>query len=913
MIDNLSVAWSLRLYRRLAAAFPFEFKNVYGDEMVQAAEDAAEAVWRRHGATGLVRLLADIAVRLPVEYLAEFRQDVRYGLRALGASPGFTAVALISLTLGIMVATCAFSELNGFVLRDVPAVQRPGELVVLGSPASYPVYREYRKRGDLFTGAFAYLAPVPFEVSLGGRTERAWGHVVTSSYFDTLGVHPLLGRFFEPADDQPGREPRVVVSHQFWQDRLGSDANVTGKRIRINGQSCTVIGVGPETFAGASPMIYPADFWLPLSANSSLVPELANDAVEQPGLAVFHVEARMRTGIAPARAEAALDAIERRFEQDRGLPGRDRPGRRVTLLPAGKLVPVRKQDLPMLTGFFAVLGLMILLIASSNMANMLLARAADRRKEIAVRLAMGAGRWRLVRQLLTESALIAAAAGVLGFAIANWVMNLASRQTWPYPMPMKFHLEPDLRVLLFTLALTAFTALAFGLAPALQAARADLTTALKEGGNVQLRRFRRLSLRNVLVVSQVAGSLALLLITGFMVIGHRRITGGNVGFDPRGLSLISLDPRRDGYSEEQAAGFFGKLLERSRRLPSVTAASLADAVPMTMIGKPTANFSAVAANGSKAIYDARKYAVSYDFLDTMGIPIVRGRGLRKADEANGSIAAVVSERLARQCWGQEDPLDRRIEVGVEGLPSFAVGGGKRDAAARVLSGPTQILQVVGVARNVRDGLAVAASDTPPVIYAPLRPNDYAHPGLQGITLLVRAAPGSDAARAVSQEIAALDDRIRPFQVRTMPEQIDQVMYPVKVALWTYGLIGIFGLILASVGLAGVTAYSVAQRRREIGIRMALGARARDVLGLVMREGLLLVVTGAAIGWLAARAGIRMLSSLLAEVARTAGTSSSDPMLLAGAPLLLATIALAACYLPARRSTRIDPASSLRQE
>ena len=214
---------------------------------------------------------------------------------------------------------------------------------------------------------------------------------------------------------------------------------------------------------------------------------------------------------------------------------------------------------------------------------------------------------------------------------------------------------------------------------------------------------------------------------------------------------------------------------------------------------------------------------------------------------------------------------------------------------------------------MRDGLAVAASDTPPVIYAPLRPSDYAHPGLQGITLLVRAAPGSDAARAVSQEIAALDDRIRPFQVRTMPEQIDQVMYPVKVALWTYGLIGIFGLILASVGLAGVTAYSVAQRRREIGIRMALGARARDVLGLVMREGLLLVVTGAAIGWLAARAGIRMLSSLLAEVARTAGTSSSDPMLLAGAPLLLATIALVACYLPARRSTRIDPASSLRQE
>jgi putative ABC transport system permease protein len=913
MTESRPVAWSLRLYRILADAFPFEFKNVYGDEMVQAAEDAADAVWRHHGAAGLVRLLADIAMRLPVEYLAELRQDVRYGLRALRASPGFTAVALISLTLGITVATCAFSELNGFVLRDVPGVQRPGELVLLESPSSYAAYREYRKRGDLFTGALAYLAPVPFEVSLGGRTERAWGHVVTSSYFEILGVHPLFGRFFDQADDHPGREPRLVVSHQFWQDRLGSDASIIGRRIRINGRPCTVIGVGPETFVGASPMIYPADFWLPVSADSSLVPELAKNALEQPELAVFHVVARLRNGVTVSRAEAALDAIERRFEVDHGLPGRDRPGRRVTLLPAGKLLPVRKQDLPMLTAFFAVLGLMILLIASSNMANMLLARAAGRRKEIAVRLAMGAGRWRLVRQLLTESALIAAAAGVLGFALAEWIMSLASRETWPYPMPMRFHLDPDLRVLLFTLALTAFTGLAFGLAPALQATRADLTTALKEGGNVQLRRFRRLSLRNLLVVSQVAGSLALLLITGFLVIGHRKITGGNVGFDPRGLSLISLDPRRDGYSAEQAADFFGKLLDRARGLSSVTAASLADAVPMTMIGKPGTNFAAVAANGAKSIYDGRKYAVGRDFFDTMGIPIVRGRSFRTTDEQNGSMSAIVSEKLARQCWGQEDPLGRRLEIGVEGIPSFGYAGRKPGSTARVLSGPTQILQVVGVARNVRDGLAVAAEEAPPVIYLPLRPDDYTHPGLQGITLLVRAVPGSDAARAVEQEIAAMDDRIRPFQVRSMPDQIEQVMYPVKVALWSYGLIGIFGLILASVGLAGVTAYSVARRRREIGIRMALGARARDVLGLVMKEGLLLVAIGATIGWVTARAGIRMLSSILAVIARTAGTSSSDPILLLGAPLLLAAIALTACYLPARRSTRIDPASSLRQE
>jgi predicted permease len=489
-------------------------------------------------------------------------------------------------------------------------------------------------------------------------------------------------------------------------------------------------------------------------------------------------------------------------------------------------------------------------------------------------------------------------------------MRLASREKLPYPMPLTFHLEPDTRVLLFTIALTLFTALAFGLVPALRATSVGIAPALKEGGDVRLHRFRRVSLRNVLVVSQVAGSLALLLITGFLVLGHRKITGGAPGFDTQHLYLISLDPVRDGYSGERAAGFFHKLLDRVKSMPGIAGVSTADAVPMTMIGKPGISF-AIHEAGTTTIHWARRYAVGRDFLETMGIPLLRGRGFRMEDETGDARVAIVSEKFLSECWKGEDPIGRTLEIGREGLATFSVGEGIRLAGDPL--GRTQTLQIIGVARNIRDGLSMVATDGPPVIYVPLRPAAYAQASLGGVTMVVRAAPGVDAVMAVRREIAAMDSRIEPYSARPMTEQIDELMFPVQVALWTYGLIGLFGLLLAAVGLAGVTAYSVAQRRREIGIRMALGATLRDVLFLVMKEGAVLIAVGSVIGLLAARAGIRGLSSLLATIARTSGESTSDPVLLIGAPVLLATLALVSCYVPARRTSQIDPAVALRAE
>ncbi|MGO9256077.1 MAG: ABC transporter permease [Bryobacteraceae bacterium] len=907
---------SLRLYRTLARAFPYDFKNAYGDQLTHVTEEAIEGIWRRYGLLGLARLLLDLAIRIPAEHLAEFGQDLRYGLRMLAGAPGFTAVALISLTLGIGIATAAFSEMNGFVMRDVPAVRDPGGLVLFKSPVAYPDYKRYRDRTDLFSTTMAYMAAVPLGVSLGGRTERVWGHLVTASYFSTLGVEPALGHWFAAAEEQPGHAPNVAVSYRFWRNYLGFDPAIIGKVLRVNGQPCTITAVGPEEFQGASPMAYVADLWLPVGAGAGVAPELAGDVLERHDRAAFMLLGRLKPGVPEGQAEAALDAMARQIEREQSDPNRDRPGRRVQLHPGGKLVPMKKEDLPAIAGFFAVLGGVILLIASSNVANMMMARAADRRKEISIRLALGAGRARLIRQLLTESLVLAAAAGAMGYAFAWALMRLASQETIPYPVPPTINLEPDGRVMLFTFVLTAFTALACGLIPALQTTRPDLTTALKEGGNIQLRRFRRLSLRNGLVVSQVAGSLALLLITGFLVIGHQRMMGGEIGFDPARLYLLSLDPVRDGYTPARTADFLPKMLDRVKRLPSVTAAALADSVPMAMIAKPRVTFAVDTPGGPKAVFQGSRFGVGRDFYDTIGIAILRGRGLRQEDEKEGVTAAVVSEKTARVCWPGQDPLGRRIVIGAEDMvqgflfgPGAPGGGGQGPQ----LTGRTQVFQVVGVARNVRDGLSMVATDAPPEIYVPLRPADYARPTLQGIALLMRANPGVDVIAAARREIETMDNTIKPFNPRSMTGQIDTLLFPVSVALYTYGVIGICGLILASVGLAGVTAYSVTQRRREIGIRLALGARTADVLRLVMKEGLVLIVIGSAIGLLLARAGIRALSSALNMIARTAGNTTNDPTLLIGAPLLLAILALGACYVPARRSTAVDPAVTLRQE
>jgi predicted permease len=905
---NGPAAIGLRVYRALARAFPEDFKNEYGSDLARTAEDAVEQVWRREGMRGLLRMLADVALRVPIEHLAELRRDIRYGLRTLAGSPGFTLVAVASISLGIAVATCAYSEVNGLILRDLPGAPRPEELVALQAPVSFPGYKRYRE-SDLFVSMMAYVAPVPFGISMGGRTERIWGHLVTASYFPTLGISASMGRMLDTERDLAGVAADVVISHRLWEQHFGSDPSIVGKTLRVNGQACVVIGVGPRDFLGASPGYFPADLWMTVDAGARIAPELADNALERRDRAMFQVTGRLRPGISVDRAEAALDAVARQFERDYGEPGRERGGRRVQLVPGGKVLPIRRQDRPFFTEVLLILGGLLLLIACANVANMMLAKSASRRREIAVRLSLGATRGRLIRQLLTESMLIAAAAGAIAFIASAWLMRLASQIRMPYPVPVTFDLSPDLRVLLFTLAATGATGVAFGLIPAWQATRADLTPALKEGGNIQLRRHRRLNLLNGLMLCQMAGSLCLLLLTAFLGLGIQTTVGIQRGFDSSNLYLVSLDPVRDGYSGAQAAALFDKLMSRVRSLPSVTSATLTETVPVAMDGNTGATLYDARVETVKALRSARKHIVGQDYFETAGIPILRGRSFRKEDEKAGAEAVIVSQELVRAYWAGEEVLGRRIAIGNgEAAGGFGVVPGPFDFRTTNSGNGRQEFEVVGVAGDVSEDLI--ASKKHPAIYLPLRPPDYGQPSPRGVTLMVRGAPGADAMGAVQREIEATGAALTPFNARSMTEQIAEFMSALRSAAWTWNLLGAFGLILAATGLAGVTAYAVTQRGHEIGIRVALGARKRDVLGLVMKQGMIVVAAGTLIGMALTWAGVRLMSSFFFSVA---SVQSFEPAVLIGAPLLLAGLALAACYAPARRALRIDPAIALRRE
>jgi predicted permease len=816
--------------------------------------------------------------------------DIRYALRSLAKAPGFTAVALLSLALGICIVTCAFSELNGMALRTLPAVQRPEDLVALQLPASYPNYQRYAAHRDVFSSTLAYIAPVPFGVSLHGLTERRWGHLVTPSYFSTLGVRPALGRFFE-AEEQPGAVTPVVVSYRFWQEHLAADPAIIGKVLRVNSQPATVIGVGPKDFLGASPLLFAADLWMPLSVGARVAPELSDHALERRDRTIFRIAGRLRPGVTIARAEAELDAAAQQIEQENGDPASIQKGRRVLLVEGGKLLPLRKQDLPFFTSFFTIMSGLIMLIACANVGNMVLARAAGRRKEIAIRVALGASRMRIVRQLLTESMALVAGAAIPGILASVWLMRLLTGVRMPYLIPVTFDFQPDARVLLLTIALTLVTGLGFGLVPALQATR----VAAGLSGR------RRAGLRNALMVGQFAGSLTLLVILGMLATGIQTTLGVQAGFDPKGLYLISLDPVRDGYSPEQTAAFLQKLLDRVKLQRSITAASLTESVPVSI-------------GGTRVRVSTRsiiRHVVGKDYFATSGIALTAGRGFRQEDEANQTASVIVTQEFARQFWPGADPLGRQIEIGGDEVVAAKILPGSYDYRVGAASARRKFFEVVGIAGDVAEGLVVQKPS--PAIYFPLHPADYGRPAAEGITLMVRAAPGVDALDVVRREIAALDSHITPFHARSMTEQIDQFMSPLRMSSWTYAFIGIFGLVLSAVGLAGMTAYSVAQRGREIGIRIALGAQRSSVLGLVMQEGLRLVAAGTAIGMAGAWAGVRMLSAMNSSVGRVTSTNVTDPMVLFGAPLLLAVLALIACYLPARRSMRIDPVAALRQE
>jgi putative ABC transport system permease protein len=495
--------------------------------------------------------------------------------------------------------------------------------------------------------------------------------------------------------------------------------------------------------------------------------------------------------------------------------------------------------------------------------------------------------------LLTESLLAAAGAALPGILLSYWLIHLQSGLKMPLLIPVTFDLHPDWRVLVATIVFTGFTALLFGLVPALQAAKVDIATAIRP--------VRRWRVRNLLMVSQFAGSLTLLVILGLLSVGIQSTLGVAAGFHPRNLSLISLDPVRDGLTAAQTSAFFERLLDRVQRSRAVTAACLTETVPVSM---GSANMRVESVN-------AIRHVVGKGYFDTTGIPILMGRTFNRQDEVNPTPSVIVSQAFLSDFAIGNDTYGRQIEIGNDSVAPDRILPGTFDYRQGVPESRGRTFLVVGVVGDVSEGLV--AQKPKPVIYFPLRQGDYATPPAQGITLIVRGVPGVDAIEAARREIAAVDSNVRPFNMRTMDDQIDQFMAPLRSASWTYRVVGIFGLLLSAVGLAGMTGYSVAQRTREIGIRVALGARRGNVLRLVMREGVLLVAAGTAVGMACAWMGSRALAFMNSSVGKVTTGSASDPLVLFGAPILLACLALLACYLPALQSTRIDPMVALREE
>jgi predicted permease len=873
---NRPIERILAVYRRLLRKLPEDFQRRHGSDLVRSTEDLMWYAARRNRSgfvSTIIRVFGDLLWRIPIEHFAEFRQDVRYGARTLGRSPGFTIAAVISLAIGIGSLVSIYSIAELLFFTPVSEVREPDDLVTLMSSISYPDYEDLRNDGAIFSEVAAYIAPVPFKID--SEQQRILGHIVSPDYFAVLGAKTAAGRVFD-AD-----EKAVVISHRLWANRFAGAPDVIGRTIRLNGKPVTVAGVTVENFSGAIPLIASADVWITTAAADGIAPELNFDVLRRRDVDVFKVVGRLQPGTAVPAAGSALDAILKRSDHPESSDAQKR-ARLVRLVPGGRLVPLPDEVRPMFLVPCYAMGLLYLWVVCSNIGTFLLARSGPRRKEIAIRVSMGASRSRIVRQLITESLMLALLGGAAGWVFAIWSNSTIEWFRPLLPGHIDFSLRLSWSAMLFTLVMVAVSAVGFGLIPALQAARGDVLPGLKSAGELfDSRRRRWLNSRNMLVLQQIAGALMLVLFSGFVALGFERTGNLDLGFSPQNIYIASVDSARDGFSVEQARGFLSDLPNRVAMIPGIEHATVTRGVPVS----PFTARAAVQVDG-KAGY-ARIEGVGGGYFETLALPVLRGRGISADDFRSRARVAVVNEAMIEAYWPGQNPVGRQFDV-----------KGKR-------------YEVIGVTRNSRAAGLVQPSG--PGVYMPMDEEDPGRPAISGATVLVRVRPGFDPSVRLHREISAIDPELSVFNVKPLLEEVAQITYTLRMMTFSNAVLGFCSLALAAVGLSGLTAYSVAQRTKEIGIRMALGARPHRVLGLVLKESAALVVAGTLIGHACAWAAAHALGFWVESMTQLTKTSSSDPMLNIGAPVLLGTLTMLSCYLPARRATRIDPLISLRQE
>jgi predicted permease len=817
-------------------------------------------------------------------------QDLRYGVRVLLGSPAYAAAAALSLALGIGANTTIFSLLNSVFLHPLP-VAEPARLVSVFTtdarntggfndflPTSYPNFEDYRDHNQVFDGLVAHQN-IPLSLARGGEAEQVGGDIVSAGYFDLLGVKPAVGRAFTPDEEREGGgTPVAVLGYGCWRRQFGGDRGIVGGTITLNRQPFTVVGVAPEGFKGTNAFAAPAVF-VPMAVHRQLLTGFFAENFDSRRALLFDLTGRLKPGGALDQATAQMKTLAAQLEREYPLPNK---GRSVTLVPLAQATinPGFRGNAVLGGAMLMAVVALVLLIACANVANLLLARAAARHREIAIRLSLGAGRGRLVRQLLTESVILAAAGGGVGFLFALWGRRLLWAARPPFLPEDALDLSFDARVLSFTIAVSLATGILFGLVPALQASRASLVTELKDRTSLPTGTARWFSARNLFVSAQVALSLVALVAGGLFVRSLANAQRIDPGFDVSRLFMIRFDLGAQRYDEARGRDFHREVLERVRSLPGVQSAALTDSVPLFGGGIARSVFpEGRDASDPKNGILVQLSAVSADYFATTGIRRLKGRDFAESDTTGAPRAVILNEAAARRFWPDADAIGKRFAFfGEEGLN-----------------------EVVGL---VKDSKVNFIGEPPtPLIYTPML-QAYS----PAAALLVRA-PGDPAALipSVRSAVQGFDRQLPLVDVATLTEVFGQSLWPARMGAALLSVFAGLALVLAAIGIYGVTSYSVTQRTREIGVRMALGAQRASVVGLVFRQGMGLTVGGMAAGLAIALLVTPLVTSLLY------GVDAADPITYAGVTVLLAAVAAVACYLPAWRASRVDPLVALRDE
>lgn len=802
-------------------------------------------------------------------------KDIRYGIRSLLKRPGFTLVAVVTLALGIGANTAIFSVVNTVLLRPLP-YEKPDQLVIpletsSGQPigTSYPNFVDWRNQNTVFENVAALRPRESFNLTGVGESERLQGRLVSANFLTTLGVKPIRGRDFLADDDGPGATPVVILSHGLWLRRFGADETIIGKQLTLNGQTFTVVGITPANFQFGTE----ADVSVPIGLSAERFKLRGKD----PGIRAV---ARLREGVPIERAQAELNTIATRLEQQ--YPDSN-SGRRVRVesLRENVIGDIR----PTLLTLLGAVGF-VLLIACANVANLLLTRSTGRHKEIAIRTALGAGRFRIVRQLLTESVLLAVAGGTVGLVLAIWGTDLLTSYI-PASIPRIREISVDAPVLIFTLGATLLTGALFGLAPALHSSNPNLTETLKEGERSSSARRNRTG--RILVISEVALTLVLLVGAGLLVKSFWRLSRVNPGFNPQNLLAMQISVSAGADEGRRVSSFLDDLQQRVRSLPGVESVSVSNGLPFEGANQPPFTIEGQSPPEPGHEPSGILYIASPDYFETMGINLLRGRAFSAQDTRDTPRVALIDEVFARQHFSNEDPLGKRLKLAVPGSESH---------------------EIVGVVRHVEHFGLDGQTPEQAEVYFDFNqiPLAVLPRYVRRVNLLVRTnSEPLSLATPVRSQISALDKDQAAFNVRTMEQVLSQSVAARRFSMILLAVFAALALTLAAVGIYGVISYSVAQRTREVGIRMALGAQTRDVLKLVVRDGLRLVMIGIAAGLGGALMLTQLMTTLLFAVTPT------DLFTYVTVALGLFGVALLACYIPARRATKVDPLVALRYE